>query len=167
MKWDDHLADWPECQSSELQMGPGKGNTDDRERQQKRGHQVGERQPPAGKDEPNDVADEAKWPSPHVLVPYVLGSRDRLLSEGKECVSRDVKGRSGQGSPMMVMAMTIAAITQATAIHRPPESSQSTLSNIETGCMSVVRKGRRRSLAQAYMCWIGLGKQAAKSGERP
>jgi hypothetical protein len=79
---DNHLADWPKRQSGKLQMRPRKRNTNDGDREQDRRNQVGERQPPAGKDEPNDIAQHAKWPGAYVLLASVFGSGDCLLSKG-------------------------------------------------------------------------------------
>ena len=45
-----------------------------------------------------------------------------------------------QGMPMMVIAMMIAAITQAAAIHRPPNRIQRMFSKIETAGMGYLRK---------------------------
>jgi len=43
----DHLADRPQRNSGELQMGPGEGNADDGHRKSDRGRDMSEREPPA------------------------------------------------------------------------------------------------------------------------
>ena len=41
-------------------MRPGEGDADDRDRENHRRDEVSERKPPAGQDEPDQVADQAK-----------------------------------------------------------------------------------------------------------
>jgi hypothetical protein len=48
-----------------------------------------------------------------------------------------------QGRPMMVMAMTTAAIIQPKAIHAPPSRIQKIFRRMETGCMRLLRSARR------------------------
>jgi hypothetical protein len=45
-------------------MRPGERDADDGYSQHDRGDQ-GERQPPTGEDQPQDIAENAEWPSPY------------------------------------------------------------------------------------------------------
>src|SRR5690349_13942361 len=56
----DLLADRPQGKAGELEMRPGEGDADDRHRQEHRGDEVAEREPPAREHEPDDVADDAE-----------------------------------------------------------------------------------------------------------
>src|SRR4051812_8714547 len=62
----DYLADRPQRDAGELEMRPGKGNADDRHRKNDGGDEMAERKPPAGEDEPDNVADHAKRPGADV-----------------------------------------------------------------------------------------------------
>src|SRR4029077_3170429 len=88
---DDHLADRPQSEAGELQMRPGEGQPDDRDRQTECYDQMGEGEPPSRQHEPDQIADGAERTGPDILVPGVVGAVDRRLAERQEGGNRNVK----------------------------------------------------------------------------
>ena len=68
----DLLADRPQSEAREFEMGPGEGDTDDRHRQDQRGDEVAERKPPARQHQPDDVAEETQRAGADILPPVPL-----------------------------------------------------------------------------------------------
>ena len=64
----DHLADRPQRNAGQLQVRPGEGNANDGDGQRQRQDQVHQRQPPAGQNQPDDVADGAERPGANVFL---------------------------------------------------------------------------------------------------
>src|ERR1700761_8097747 len=94
----DGLADRPKRDAGELQMRPGKGKADDRDRPQHRGDEMAEREPPAGEDEPDQVADDAEqtgaavFPARDVIAIHGPGA------ERDQGVGGDIESRAGPGN---------------------------------------------------------------------
>jgi len=61
------LADRPDRESSELQVRPREGNADARAGKKNGGDEMAERQPPPGKHEPHEVAENAERSRTDVL----------------------------------------------------------------------------------------------------
>ena len=62
-------------------MRPGEGDADNGDGEQHRREEVRERQPPAGQDEPQDIAENPKWSSADVLAASIFSAGHCLLAE--------------------------------------------------------------------------------------
>ena len=65
-------------------MRPGEGQADDRDGEAQREEEMPEREPPAGENEPDDVAKRAKRTGAEILVAGISGARYRPLTERLE-----------------------------------------------------------------------------------
>src|SRR6202043_2967800 len=80
----NYLSDWPESQSSQFHMRPGKRNADNGN----------------GKDKCCDeIADNAERSGADILTVEIDGARHHLLTEGEQRVGRDVKCGSRSRQP--------------------------------------------------------------------
>src|SRR6266702_4162745 len=89
----DHLSDRPERDARELQMGPCEGDANDGDREDYRGHEVTERQPPAGEQEPDDIAEHPERAGADIARAGDLVARDRPRAERQQCVDGDIERR--------------------------------------------------------------------------
>src|SRR5215510_7554096 len=82
----DHLADRPQREAGEFQVRPSERDSDDRQGQHDRDDEVPERQPPAGENQPHEVAEDPERAGADVLSPEILRAGNRLLAERKQRV---------------------------------------------------------------------------------
>src|SRR3984893_2723626 len=75
----DRLADRPQRQSGKLEMRPREREADDGDGQENRGDDVSEREPPAGENQPNEVADHAERAGADIVAAGDGGARHHLL----------------------------------------------------------------------------------------
>ncbi len=80
---DNDLADRPERDTGKLQVCPGEGQADDCDRPHRRSDNVAKREPPAGKHEPQNIAQEAKRTRAEVVAAGNLGARNGSAAEGQ------------------------------------------------------------------------------------
>ena len=78
-------------------MRPGKGDADDRHRENDRGDEVAERKPPAGEQQPDQIADHAERPGADILHARDLIASHRPRTERQQCVNRDIERRPRPG----------------------------------------------------------------------
>jgi hypothetical protein len=64
----DHLADWPQRETGELDMRPCERDADKGYSQHDCCDEMTERQPPTGEDKPKDIAKNAKRPSTKIVM---------------------------------------------------------------------------------------------------
>jgi hypothetical protein len=90
--------------------------------EQDRCDEVAKRQPPSGEKQPHDVADHPQRAGADVFAAEIFVTRYGLVAERQQRVDGDAEPALAQGKPTMVIAMTTAAITQPSAIHKPPKT---------------------------------------------
>src|SRR6516164_3350755 len=95
----DHLADRPKRDAGELEMRPGKWNSDDRHGKKNRHDDMAERQPPPRQYQPYDVSQNPKQPGADVLLAGIVGARNRFLAEWQQRVHGDVERSLRPGDP--------------------------------------------------------------------
>src|ERR1700761_133405 len=95
----DGLADRPERDAGKLQMRPRKGKADDGDRHQHGGDDMAEREPPAGEDEPDQIADKTKRAGAGVVLARDVIAAHSPRAERQQGVCRDVEGRPRPGKP--------------------------------------------------------------------
>src|SRR5258707_11647745 len=80
----DHLADRPKRDAGELEMRPGKWNSDDRHGKKNRHDDMAERQPPPRQHQPYDVSQNAELPGADVLLAGIVVARNRFLAKRQQ-----------------------------------------------------------------------------------
>ncbi len=101
--------------------------------EQDRGDEMAERQPPAGEHEPDQIAGKAEQAGADIGTAGIFGARHRLPAERQQRIGRDVERRPGPGQADDGDAMMTPAITQASAIQKPPKTIQRIFSKSDTG----------------------------------
>src|SRR5437762_5779466 len=79
-------------------MRPAEGNADDGDEAKDSDTEMGDRQPDARQQEPDDIADEAERAGADILLARQLVAVDRLIAEGQEGEMRDVEGGAAPGN---------------------------------------------------------------------
>ena len=77
----NYLSDWPESQSSQFHMRPGKGDADNRHGKHDSRHDVSKREPPARQHQPDQIADQAERPGADIALPGEAVAAYRPLAE--------------------------------------------------------------------------------------
>ena len=72
-------------------MGPGEGNADDGHRKKDCGDDVGEREPPARKHQPDQVADQPQRPGADIGAAGEAVAAHGCLTEGQQRIGGDVE----------------------------------------------------------------------------
>src|SRR5436190_12483307 len=77
----DRLPNRPKCDAGELEMRPGKWDSDDGHGKKNRHDDMAERQPPPREHQPYDVSHHPKWSGADVLIAGIVGARNRFLAK--------------------------------------------------------------------------------------
>jgi hypothetical protein len=99
--WHDLTAERPQGNRDQLEVAEAEGDADDGQAEQHARDHVAEREPPAGEDQPEDVADDRWRPG--------LGSLDDRPAEGQRAKVASFTACSAKGIVMMRMNITRAA----------------------------------------------------------
>src|SRR5437899_2618543 len=85
----DHLTDRPQRKTGQFQVRPGERDSHDCQGEQDGDDEVPERQPPAGENQPHEVAEDPERAGADVLSPEILRTRNGLLAEREQRVDGD------------------------------------------------------------------------------
>ena len=120
-------------------MRPCERDSDDGHGQNHRRNEMPEREPPARKHQPDQIADQAEQTGADIGLAGQAIAAHGPLAERQQRVDGDIEGGPRPGQADDGDRHDDRGDDPATAIQTPPSSSHRIFRNIETGCMWPLR----------------------------